>query len=136
MASITVKLKHGWKIGETVHQEVILRELTPEDIVEASLESERAVMTEHGYQFMVSPTLMGVNSLLRQIEKVGDFNGAITRKMLARLDREDFERLQMESELLDQAAMEAVTERGRTDASGGDTGNNHYEAVSERTGAK
>jgi len=125
MATVTVQLKHGWKIGETVHHEVILRELTPEDIIEASLESERAVMTEHGYQFMTSPTLMGVNSLLRQIDKVGDFNGAVTRNMLARLNREDFEKLQMESELLDQAAMEAVTERGRTDASGGDAGNNN-----------
>lgn len=121
MASITVKLKHGWKIGETVHQEVILRELTPEDIVEASLESERAVMTEHGYQFMVSPTLMGINSLLRQIDKVGDFNGGITRNMLGRLNREDWESIQMESEKLDMAVMEAITKRGRDDAPGGDS---------------
>lgn len=122
MANITVTLKDGWKLGETIHHEVILRELSPEDIVEASLESERAVMTEAGYQFLMSPTLMGINSLLRQIEQVGDFKGPFTRKMLSHLSRVDFEKLQMESELIDQAVMEAVTQRGRNDASGGDVG--------------
>lgn len=123
MASITVQLKHGWKIGDTVHDEVTLRELSADDIVEASLESERAVMTEHGYQFMLSPTLMGVNLMLRQIEKIGDFNGGVTRAMLARLHRDDFETLQLKVEELDKASSEAIQKRGRPGASESDTGN-------------
>jgi phage FluMu protein gp41 len=117
MAEITVTLKDGWKLGETIHHEVILRELSPQDIVEASLESERAVMTEHGYQFMLSPTLMGINILLRQIEQVGDFKGPFTQKMLSRLSRQDFEILQMEIDQLDRAGSEALLKRGRSDAS-------------------
>lgn len=123
MATITVPLKHGWKIGDTVHQEVTLRELTPEDIIEASLESERAVMTEHGYQFMLSPTLMGLNLVLRQLDQVGDFKGPFTRKMIARLHRDDWEVLQLEIEQIDRAGSEALQKRGRPGASESDTGN-------------
>lgn len=120
MATVTVPLEDGFKVGDVTHHELVLRELTPADIVEASIESERAVMTENGYQFMVSPTMMGINTLLRQIESVGDFKGPFTKQMLSRLSRQDFEKLQMESELIDQAVMEAVNQRGRNAAPGGD----------------
>lgn len=122
MATITVTLKHGWKIGESTHKEVMLRELSADDIVEASLESERAVMTEHGYQFMLSPTLMGVSLLLRQLDQVGEFKGPFTRTLLSRLHRDDFEILQMHIEELDRAGSEAIQKRGRSGASESDAG--------------
>ena len=120
MATIKISLAHPVKIGESTYDTVTLRELTPGDIIEASLESERAMLTEDGYQLLASSTLMGVNTLLRQIESIGDFKGPMTVKMLNAFHREDFELIQLEVEALDGAVMEAVKQRGRDDASDAD----------------
>lgn len=122
MASITIPLLKPVMIGEKEQREVVLGELSPNDIIEASLESERAVLTDQGYQFMISPALMGVNTLLRQIESIGDYTGPVTREILGRFSREDFELMQLEAEQIDNAVMEAVFTRGRNDASGGHAG--------------
>lgn len=120
MANIIIKLTHPVTLGDSIHHEVTLRELTPEDIIESGLESERAVLTGDGYQFMISPTLMGINTLLRQIDAIGDFKGPFTIKMLNKLHREDFEVLNLKAEALDNAALEAVAKRGRLDESNDD----------------
>lgn len=121
MAAITFPLHDGFKVGDVTHHEVALRELSPLDLIEASAESEKAVATPDGYQFLVSPTDMAINVLLRQIDSIGDFRGPFTRPMLSRFSRRDFELLQAKAEELDHAVLETVL-RGRADAPGAGAG--------------
>lgn len=119
MATITIPLEHGFKLGDKTHKTVVLRELTAGDIIDAGLASEQAVKTEDGYVISVSPTRMGLETLARQIQSIGDFDGIVEVSDLRKFHREDFELLQFKAEQLDQTVLEAVMERGKFDASGG-----------------
>lgn len=122
MATITIPLKDGVTIGDKKHMAVVMRELTPGDIIDAGMVSERAVQTADGYIFAVSPTLMGMECLARQIESIGDYDGVVELSDLRRFSREDFEIIQMEAENLDQTVLEAVMQRGRSDTSADKSG--------------
>lgn len=117
MATIRISLKDGVKMGDKTHMTVVMRELTPGDLIDAGMVSERAVETPEGYIFAVSPTLMGMHALARQIESIGDYDGVIELSDLRRFSREDFEAIQLEAQKLDDAVIEAVMQRGRSNAS-------------------
>lgn len=118
MASTKIELKHGVTLGEKKHMTVSIRELTPGDLIDAGLQSERIVDTEDGPAFAVSPTLMGLNTLARQLDKIGDVDAVFTVDDLKRFHREDFDYLQLVAEQIDQAVFKAILERGKSDASG------------------
>ncbi|WP_043887794.1 phage tail assembly protein [Methylophaga thiooxydans] len=120
MATITISLEHGVKMGDKTHTTVLLRELTPGDIIDAGLASERVTASDDGYVFAVSPTLMGLHTLAKQIESIGDYDGIVDIDDLRKFHREDFELLQFHAERLDQAVLESVMQRGKHDASGGE----------------
>jgi len=122
MANIKIPLNVGVKIGDKTHMFVLMRELTPGDIIDAGMASERAVETADGYIFAVSPTLMGMECLARQIESIGDYDGVVELSDLRRFSREDFEVIQLKAENLDQAVLEAVMHRGRPSASDDQSG--------------
>lgn len=118
MAEITVPLIHGLKIGEIVHREAVLRELTVADLIEAGAAAERVVEAGGRAQLAQSPTLAGIEMLCRQVIRIGDHPGPLTRGEIMRLHVDDFLLLQHMAEGLDQAAARAVEEaaaRGRGD---------------------
>jgi|SRR5690554_7801206 len=122
---ITVTLAYGLKVGEALHKDVVLREATAGDVLDAQAESERLMMVpsaNDGFEPMlvVSPSRVGVEVLRRQIVSVGDLSGPLDLKMLRRLDPEDLNLLLAKSEQLDGAAVgqtqDGVTQRGRGDS--------------------
>ncbi|MCE8027545.1 hypothetical protein HOP54_02425 [Halomonas daqingensis] len=122
---ITVALIHGLTIGETLHREVVLREATAGDVLDAQAESERLMMVPNhdgGFEPMlvVSPSRVGIEVLRRQIVSVGDISGPIELAVLKRLNPEDLNLLLAKSEQLDGAAVsqtqDGATQRGRDDS--------------------
>lgn len=122
---ITVILAHGLKIGEVLSKEVVLREATAGDVLDAQAESERLMMVPNGAgghepMLVVSPSRVGVEVLRRQIVSIGDVSGPLDLKMLHRLDPEDLNLLLAKSEQLDGAAVgqtqDGATQRGRDDS--------------------
>jgi len=126
MATTKVPLIFGYKTvkkeQEIWHKEATLRESTAEDIIQASMESERVVNTEDGYQLVTSPTLVGLYSLCRQIVSIGDIKGPFTLEEISKLKPADLSLLQKSAEKLDKAAMEALVQRGRSDGECGEPG--------------
>ncbi|MGE4406040.1 phage tail assembly protein [Pseudomonas sp.] len=115
MATVTIELKKGLKIGETVHTEAEIREATAGDVIEAMEESEKLVMVGSEPQLIASPTLVGVNTLRRQIVRIGTYQGPLSLGEIKRLDPHDLNELQLQSELLDAGAGAEITRRGRDD---------------------
>lgn len=119
MAEITVALPIGFKVGEQIHTEAVLRELTTADLIEAGQAAEKVVRGDDGaYHLVQSPTLAGVEMLCRQVVRIGDIKGPLTPPELFKLEGADFLALQAGAEQLDQAvadAMRRAAERGRSD---------------------
>ena len=122
---ISVPLIHGLKIGEAVCKDVVLREATAGDVLEAQEAAEKLMMVpnaEGGFEPMlvVSPSRVGVEVLRRQIVSIGDVSGPLDLKLMHRLDPEDLNLLLAKSEQLDGAAVaqtqEGATQRGRGDS--------------------
>ena len=122
MAEMTFDLQHPVKIGDTTYQTVTIRELTPGDLIEAGLEAERPDQTEQGFQLLSSPTLMGVNCLMRQIVKLDDTAITVNRKILDQFDIDDYEQMMQVINALDSALDGELQQRGETDASGEQAG--------------
>lgn len=113
MGQIAVTLKDGLKIGETVHVEAIIREPNVGDMIYATVESERMVHVPGGVpQFLVSPALMGLHTLARQIVRIGSYDGPLSIDDLKKLSLDDFSLLQRSVQELDAASLE-VAQRGR-----------------------
>lgn len=117
MAKHVFKLETGLKLGDEPQLECELREPTAGDVIDASEESEKAIVMGGQPQLVTSPTLVGINTLRRQIVRIGDIPGPLARETLNRLTPEDLNKIQYEAELLDQASR-AVTQRGRADGAG------------------
>lgn len=121
---ITVPLIHGLKIGEIVCKDVVLREATAGDVLDAQEAAERLMMvpTQNGVEPMlvVSPSRVGVEVLRRQIVSIGDVSGPLDLKLMHKLHPEDLNLLLAKSEQLDGAAVaqtqEGVAQRGRGDS--------------------
>ncbi|EGJ49052.1 phage tail assembly protein [Desulfocurvibacter africanus] len=140
MATVTFAIKHGLKVGEDTLSEVLLREPTAGDIIEAQEESEKLVLvpSKDGPQpqFVTSPTLVGVNVLRRQIVRIGNVQGPIDLVMLKRLHPEDMGLLNRKADELEAAMLAEITpktagqeaaERGRDDGVGDAPGTAHPE---------
>jgi len=132
MASVKIALKHGLKVGTDVLLDIELREPTAGDIVEAQEESEKLVLLPGSDgpkpQLVLSPTLVGVNVLRRQIVRIGNVQGPIDLGMMKKLHPEDLGLLNRKADELEQAMLAEITprragqeaaERGRDDGVGG-----------------
>lgn len=117
---IEVELKDGLKVGEDRLKNATLREATVGDMIDATTESERAIATPDGYALVASPTLVGLNTLRRQIVNIGDVKGPISLAELRKLSAGDLLQLQESAAALDTAALREVERRGRDTAAKGD----------------
>lgn len=126
MAEVIVTLKHGYKTDKRTLMEVVLREATAGDVIEATEESEKLIILpdDNGKpvpQFVPSPTMVGVHVLRRQIVRVGNIEGQFTLEQLKTLSPDDLNTLQaradeMESAATAEDASRAVTQGGRSDS--------------------
>lgn len=121
MAQHKVELEKGITIGDTAHKVAYLRELNAGDVIAAMEESERVIMAPNGSGsvepvLLLSNSLMGVNTLRRQIASIGDIKGPIERDQLNLLSDTDLMLLQQGVQSMDHAAAQAITSRGRTEA--------------------
>jgi len=123
MAQEKVTLIHGYKVGDAALKEAVLREPTSADILEAQESAEKLVKTDSGYEFVTSPSAMGLHILCRQIVSIGNVMGPLDVVELKKLHPVDLNLLQEAAEVLEAAmykqASQAVAQRGRSD--GGDT---------------
>lgn len=125
MAQVTFTLIQGLKIGDAEHQEAVLREASGGDVLAAMEESERLVWGDGPDgtpqpHLVVSPTLVGINVLRRQIVRIGEIKGPLERFDINRLSPADLNLLQVQAQLLEGAASVEVARRGRPDAGGQD----------------
>ncbi len=113
MANATITLRDGLKIGETTHTEAEIRDVTASDLIEATAESEKLVnVPDEGAQFVTSPALVGINTLRRQIVRIGDHKGPLSLAEIKRLSAVDLWLLQATVNKMD-AALRGVAQRGR-----------------------
>lgn len=82
METIKGTLKHGMKMGDSVHKDFEIREALVEDMVEA--EKEIPPTDLHAFN---------VQMLCRVVVRVGSFNGPFTPAMFAKLKRPDYNAL-------------------------------------------
>lgn len=118
MATHTFRLQDGFKIAGAIHYEVELREPTAEDSLAATEAAERPVATPAGWQLMVSPSRLGLEIALRQVVRIDDYAGPLTRAELKGLSARDLNSLLQEAGALEGIAAQAGTEaarRGRGD---------------------
>ncbi len=121
MAKITFDLLDGLRLGDAIHKEAELRELTAGDILDATEDSEKIVQTKNGAQVVQSPTLVGAHLMRRQILRIGGINGPLTLAQLRKLSGRDFQLISAMIDGIDDIASKAA-ERGRSDASQGSDG--------------
>lgn len=124
MATASGSLQHGLQIGETIHDTYEIREATAGDVIEAMEESEKVVLIPGGDRpepaLVLSPTMVGLNTLRRQIVSVGTYQGPLTLGELKRLHPSDLDLLQKEAERLESTPIAAeAASRGRDDGGGG-----------------
>lgn len=117
MAVMTFDLTHGLKVGDAVHLEVGLRELTPKDVFDAQMASEHVTIIDNRPYAYISNAQFGMELLCRQVEFIGSVNGPFTAKEILKLDSTDFELLQAKAEELDkmmipQEILDGISQRG------------------------
>lgn len=114
MATVNVTLKDGLTVGEHVYKDAEIREAGAGDMIDATEESERAVFIEgEGYKLLVSSTMLGLNTLCRQIVKIGEHPGPFTMAELKKLSARDLNLLQEKAIMLENASLEGSEQRGR-----------------------
>jgi phage FluMu protein gp41 len=107
MATMTIMLRHGLKVGDAVHYEAELREIDAGDILDAIAESEKMVMTPNGtFQMVRSPILATVAVIRRRLVRIGSFEGPFTTEILRALLASDFALLAGASDKMDSALVE------------------------------
>ncbi|NDV20918.1 hypothetical protein GO013_16020 [Pseudodesulfovibrio sp. JC047] len=109
----TIPLTTPVTIGKNECHEIVLREATGGDVIEAQEESEKLVMTADGPQLVASPTLVGMGVLRRQVVKIGDVDGPVDLVTLKRLSVYDLNQVQLKADAMD-AATEAEALKART----------------------
>ncbi len=117
MATTTVTLKGGLKIGEVTHLVAEIREALSGDIIEAMEESEKVVLLPGSDRpepaLVASPTMVGIHTLRRQIVRIGEHKGPLTLAEIKRLIPADLNALQQKAEELEAAGLASLTDRGR-----------------------
>ncbi len=125
MSEVTVTLIHGYKVGNDILKETVIRPYTTADLIDAEEESEKLIAApmpcggiEH--KLVLSPALYGMNIFRRQVVRIGDADGPFSiNELKKKLHRDDFTLLQQKVDELDQASLaksasRAVTQRGRS----------------------
>lgn len=113
MAIMTFALDHGFKVGEAVHHEVGLRELSSGDYIDAQLAAEKVIVNDGVAMAYTSDVLYGIELLVRQVEYIGSVQGPISIKELRKLHQDDFKLLQEKSSELDELITKELENRGR-----------------------
>ncbi len=119
MRTANVTLIDGLKIGETVHREAEIREAGVADLLDATSESEKLVRTPEGYHLIASSLMVGVNTLRRQIVKIGEYKGPLTLNEIKALSPVDLDLLQSKADELEKASMARIENRGRSEGGEG-----------------
>lgn len=119
MATVKCTLIDGLAIGDDVLKNVVMRDATAGDIIEAQEDSEKPVLTPDGYELMSSPALLAINVMRRQIVSIDDNQGPISMAEIKKLSPADLSLIQEKTDELDQAiaakiASSAVTQKGRS----------------------
>jgi len=113
MATVKVTLKTGLTIADRTHLEAEIREATAADLIDASDESEKLIATPEGYQLLASPTLVGLNTLRRQVVRIGEHAGPLSLAELRKLSAGDLSLIQETALTLETASLEGALKRGR-----------------------
>ena len=114
MATVKCTLNAGITIKDVVHLEAEIREATAADLIDATDESEKLVRTPDGYELLASPTLVGLNTLRRQIVRIGEYKGPLSIAELKKLTATDLSLLQEKAVQLENASLEEVKDRGES----------------------
>lgn len=131
MAHVDFELPNGITQGDTTHCKCVLGEPTAGDVLAANEESEKVVLVPVGVdekanaitepQLVVSPSLVSVHLLRRQIKSIGEIKGPIEIEIFNKLSAKDLAEIQTQATDLDQAAINAsraVAQSGRPDSAG------------------
>ena len=114
MANLKFTLEDGLKVGDQIHKEVELRELTAGDMLDAEAEVEELVMTVNGtVTYKTSPVKLSHELLCRSIAKLGNLPMPLSQAEFRLLTRTDLIILQTNARKIDQAMVEKISERGR-----------------------
>lgn len=114
MANLKFNLENGLKVGDKIHKEVELRELTAGDMLDAEAEIEELVITETGaVTYKTSPTKLAHEILRRSIAKLGDLPMPLSEAEYRLLSRTDLIILQTQARKIDKAMVEKISARGR-----------------------
>ena len=117
-----VTLNHGVRVGERLIMDLVMRPPTAGDLLEAQEASERPVATPDGWKLLASDSRMGMETLRRQIKRVGNDSGPMELATLKTLSAADLDLLHREAEALDAAMLDdlaqAAAARGRADGAG------------------
>ena len=117
MRTDTVTLEKGLTVGKVTHLEATIREATAEDIIDATEEAEKVVMTEDGPALVASPTFVGLHTMRRQVVSIGGHDGPLTVAELKLLSAIDLNLIQHTAQKLETAALMEVAKRGCSDPS-------------------
>ena len=112
MRTEPVTLEKGLTVGRVTHLNAIIREATAADIIDATEEAEKVVMTEDGPALVASPTFVGLHTLRRQVVSIGEHEGPLTVAELKLLSAIDLNLLQNTAQQLENAALAEVAKRG------------------------
>lgn len=113
------RLKQGLMYGDEPQYDVVLRDLTTGDLIDAELASERLMSDKQGNPvLMVSQVLFGYELLRRQIASIGKLQGPLSLAQLRSLTPEDLALINTALETVESAKAQKVLERGRLDATG------------------
>ncbi|AAF94941.1 TPA: phage tail assembly protein [Vibrio cholerae] len=118
MAVMTFNLEDGFKVGDAQCHEVGLKELTPKDVFDAQLASEKIGILNGRPHAYTSDVQMGMELLCRQVEFIGNVQGPFSVKEILKLSSRDFATLQQKARELDDImfsddALEGLEARGR-----------------------
>lgn len=90
MANLKFTLEDGLKVGDQIHKEVELRELTAGDMLDAEAEVEELVMTVNGtVTYKTSPVKLSHELLRRSIAKLGNLPMPLSQAEFRLLTRTD-----------------------------------------------
>lgn len=116
----TVTLTDGVPVGDRVEHELVLRLPTAGDILDAQEEAERPVPTPQGWQLMASDTRVYMETLRRQVKKIGPDSGPMEVATLRKLSAGDLGLLDRAVAALDDALKSELAKRGRSEGAGTD----------------
>lgn len=125
MAEDKFDLIDGLKVGGVAQKDCVIREALAGDVIAASEESEKPVSVTVAFdekgkpiqdvQLVTSPTMVGINTLRRQIVRIGEQTGPFEMAQINMLSVPDLNLIQNKANILETASL-AVAQKGRTDS--------------------